>query len=131
MFGPDVTASLTGAELRQLCDGIRFTERMERAPVDKTTVDDRMTPLRDIFFKSVVPLDDFPAGTALTRTMLGIKKPGTGIPAARIGEILAVDLPRPRERLALAHNARFMEHRAAVLEFLYEKQAHKAKLKVA
>jgi nitrate/nitrite transport system ATP-binding protein len=55
----------------------------------------------------------------------------TNGPAARIGDILHVALPRPRERLALAHDARFMELRAAVLEFLYEKQAHKAKLKVA
>jgi nitrate/nitrite transport system ATP-binding protein len=46
----------------------------------------------------------------------------TNGPAARIGEILAVGLPRPRERLALAHDPRFMELRAAVLEFLYEKQ---------
>jgi len=59
----------------------------------------------------------------------------TNGPAARIGDILAVDLPRPRERLTLAHDARFMDLRAKVLEFLYEKQAGKAKgtpaLKVA
>jgi nitrate/nitrite transport system ATP-binding protein len=58
----------------------------------------------------------------------------TNGPAARIGEVLEVALPRPRERLALAHDARYMELRARVLEFLYEKQA-KAKsvpaLKVA
>ena len=52
-------------------------------------------------------------------------------PAARIGEVLEVPLERPRERLKLAHDPRFMDLRAAVLEFLYEKQAHKAKLKVA
>src|SRR5467141_2031728 len=55
----------------------------------------------------------------------------TNGPAARIGDVLQVTLPRPRERLALAHDARFMELRAAVLEFLYEKQARKARLKVA
>ncbi len=59
----------------------------------------------------------------------------TNGPAARIGDVLQVALPRPRERLALAHDARFMELRAAVLEFLYEKQAdkktRKAELKVA
>jgi nitrate/nitrite transport system ATP-binding protein len=55
----------------------------------------------------------------------------TNGPAARIGEILTVDLPRPRSRLALAHDARFMDLRAEVLEFLYEKQAHKARRKVA
>jgi len=54
----------------------------------------------------------------------------TNGPAATIGQVLEVDLPRPRARLALAHDPRFMELRAAVLEFLYEKQAHK-RLKVA
>ena len=44
-------------------------------------------------------------------------------PAARIGEVLEVPLPRPRERLRLAHDPRFMDLRAAVLEFLYAKQA--------
>src|SRR2546426_1701766 len=55
----------------------------------------------------------------------------TNGPAARIGEVLQVTLPRPRERLALAHDARFMDLRAPVLEFLYDKQARKARLKVA
>jgi nitrate/nitrite transport system ATP-binding protein len=50
----------------------------------------------------------------------------TNGPAARIGEILMVNLPRPRERLALAHDAQFMDLRAAVLEFLYRKQLRKA-----
>ena len=55
----------------------------------------------------------------------------TNGPAARIGEVLEVDLPRPRQRLALAHDARFMDLRASVLEFLHEKQAHRPRLKVA
>ena len=46
----------------------------------------------------------------------------TNGPAATIGEILEVDLPRPRERLALANHPRYMELRAAVLQFLYQKQ---------
>jgi nitrate/nitrite transport system ATP-binding protein len=55
----------------------------------------------------------------------------TNGPAARIGDVLEIDLPRPRERLTLAHDARFMELRAKVLEFLYEKQAGKTRLKAA
>jgi nitrate/nitrite transport system ATP-binding protein len=54
----------------------------------------------------------------------------TNGPAARIGDVLEVTLPRPRERLSLAHDAKFMELRARVLEFLYEKQAQR-KLKAA
>jgi nitrate/nitrite transport system ATP-binding protein len=43
-------------------------------------------------------------------------------PAATVGEILEVNLSRPRERMALAHDASYHEYRAAVLEFLYQKQ---------
>ena len=48
----------------------------------------------------------------------------TNGPAATIGEVLHVDLPRPRDRLTLAHDPAYIGYRAAVLEFLYEKQAH-------
>ena len=46
----------------------------------------------------------------------------TNGPAATIGEILEVNLARPRERLALATDARYLSARKAVLEFLYQKQ---------
>jgi nitrate/nitrite transport system ATP-binding protein len=48
----------------------------------------------------------------------------TNGPAATIGEVLNVELPRPRNRLDLAHDARYIDYRAAVLEFLYAKQAN-------
>ena len=47
----------------------------------------------------------------------------TNGPAARIGELLPVSLPRPRERLALAHDARFMDCAPRCSSF-YRKQAH-------
>ena len=47
----------------------------------------------------------------------------TNGPAATIGEILAVDLPRPRERLSLAADPRYIGYRREVLEFLYQRQA--------
>jgi nitrate/nitrite transport system ATP-binding protein len=50
----------------------------------------------------------------------------TNGPAARIGEILAIDLPRPRERLALAGHRRYVALRAELLEFLYRKQMREA-----
>ncbi|GMV57788.1 MAG: ABC transporter ATP-binding protein [Burkholderiaceae bacterium] len=48
----------------------------------------------------------------------------TNGPAATIGEVLDVKLPRPRDRLDMAHDARYLECREAVLQFLYRKQAH-------
>lgn len=46
----------------------------------------------------------------------------TNGPSATIGEILAVQLARPRDRLSLATDARYLAARKAVLEFLYQKQ---------
>ncbi len=42
-------------------------------------------------------------------------------PAAVIGDILTVDLPRPRERLALAENPAYHHLRSSVLDFIYKK----------
>jgi nitrate/nitrite transport system ATP-binding protein len=50
----------------------------------------------------------------------------TNGPAATIGEILEVDLPRPRDRLELASQPRYMALRAAVMQFLYQKQMKEA-----
>jgi nitrate/nitrite transport system ATP-binding protein len=46
----------------------------------------------------------------------------TNGPAATVGEILEVDLPRPRHRLQLADDAHYNHLRHEVLRFLYEKQ---------
>jgi nitrate/nitrite transport system ATP-binding protein len=50
----------------------------------------------------------------------------TNGPNAVVGEVLRVDLPRPRDRLALATNPRFLAARAAVLEFLHARHANPA-----
>ena len=47
-------------------------------------------------------------------------------PEATIGEILTVELPRPRERLSLANNPVFIAARAAVMRFLYERHRNPA-----
>ncbi|MFM9883922.1 MAG: ABC transporter ATP-binding protein [Burkholderiales bacterium] len=46
----------------------------------------------------------------------------TNGPGARIGEIVTVALPRPRDRLALSDDPRYLRCRHALLEFLYQKQ---------
>lgn len=46
----------------------------------------------------------------------------TNGPAATVGEILAVELERPRGRITLAEDARYNHYRQEVLRFLYEKQ---------
>ena len=48
----------------------------------------------------------------------------TNGPSATIGEVLRVDLPRPRSRVALAEDVRYIAYRKAVIDFLYTRQAH-------
>ena len=48
----------------------------------------------------------------------------TNGPAATIGEVLHVDLPRPRSRVSLADDPRYLNYRKAVIDFLYTRQAH-------
>ena len=46
----------------------------------------------------------------------------TNGPAATIGEVLNIKLPRPRTRVELADDADYNRQRAAVLKFLYQRQ---------
>ena len=48
----------------------------------------------------------------------------TNGPAATIGEILEVGIPRPRVRVELAEDARYIAARKAVIDFLYTRHAH-------
>jgi N,N'-diacetyllegionaminate synthase len=95
MFGPDVVASVTTAELRQLVDGVRFIERMRSHPLDKNASAQETAPLRRLFTRSLVASADLPAGTVIAREHLAIKKPGTGLPPDRLDDIIGRRLARP------------------------------------
>ena len=52
----------------------------------------------------------------------------TNGPSATIGEVLSVELPRPRNRVELAESTQYLHYRKAVIDFLYTRQAHVEKL---
>jgi N-acetylneuraminate synthase len=87
-FGPDVPASLITSELSQLVEGIRAIETMKANPVDKDEMARDMAPMRDLFTKSVVARVDLPEGTRLKKEHLTVKKPGTGISANRLQDLV-------------------------------------------
>jgi len=93
-FGPDVPASLTLEELRMLVDGIRFIERAMESPVDKDGLAVEMESLRGLFTKSIVAARRLPAGHLLTESDLACKKPGTGLPASQLDELVGMRLVR-------------------------------------
>ncbi len=94
-FGPDVPASLTVEELADLVRGVRFLERALANPVDKDAAAGRREELRRTFGKSVVAARDLPAGHLLRREDLALKKPGTGLPPARLSHCVGRTTTRP------------------------------------
>jgi N,N'-diacetyllegionaminate synthase len=94
MFGPDVSSSITTDELRDLVRGIRFIEAAIQNPVDKDRVADELRPLRSAFTKSLVARVDLSTGTVIKEEHLTLKKPGTGLPAARRPDVVGRRLRR-------------------------------------
>ena len=94
MFGPDVPASVTTAELRQLVEGIRFIERMQASPLDKDEAAVTTEPLRAIFTRSLVAVRALPEGHTLADGDLVLKKPGTGLPESRLADVVGRRLLR-------------------------------------
>lgn len=97
MFGPDVPVSLTTAELRELVEGVRFIGQALSHPVSKDAAAREAAPMRELFTKSVVTRTQLPAGTVLREEHLTAKKPGTGIPASCLSELVGTRLLRSLE----------------------------------
>lgn len=87
-FGPDVSSSVTIRELGQLVEGVRFVDAMLANPVNKDEAALELEPTRVLFTKSVVASQDLRAGTLLALHHVRLKKPGTGIPAGKMEQVL-------------------------------------------
>ena len=95
MYGSDARHSLEPDQFADMVEGIRAIETMLASKVDKDDVA-RFATMKATFEKSVVSLVDIPEGTVITEAMIGIKKPGTGIPARRFVDVLG---KRARRRI--------------------------------
>ncbi|MBC8331912.1 MAG: N-acetylneuraminate synthase family protein [Anaerolineae bacterium] len=92
MYGSDARHSLEPPEMIDLVQGVRAIERMLAADVEKRT--EPYQAMKNIFEKSLVAEVDISAGAILTRELVGIKKPGTGISAARLDEFIGRKIVR-------------------------------------
>lgn len=93
MYGSDAKHSLEPSEFADLVVGIRAIETILSHPLDKEDIS-YLRPMKEIFEKSIVARVDIPADTVITREMLAFKKPGTGIPAARLDEVVGKNTKR-------------------------------------
>lgn len=94
MFGPDAVASVTFAELKQLVEGIRYTERMLANPVNKEAEAAGLDRMRKMFGQSLVAASELAPGTVLCAEHLSTRKPLAGIPASEFSNVLGAKLRR-------------------------------------
>jgi N-acetylneuraminate synthase len=87
MYGSDAKHSAEPAQFAVLVQGIREITAMLASPVDKNDLNE-FREMKEIFEKSIVSTRPIPAGTVITSDMVGIKKPGSGIPAARLNDVI-------------------------------------------
>jgi len=87
LYGPDAALALEPYELGELVDGIREIELMLISPVDKNDLEP-FAEMKRVFEKSVVSTRAIPPGAVIEREMVAAKKPGTGIPAKRLLEVV-------------------------------------------
>lgn len=94
-FGPDVIASITFKELEMLCSYKKALDEMNAHPVDKDNMaNNDLAAMREIFTKSYATKTDLEVGTIVSAEMLLLKKPGTGISADQIDNIVGRRLKR-------------------------------------
>ena len=94
MFGPDVPASITPAELRELCNGVGVITTSLSHPVDKDGAALALAPMRRLFTRSLVTTRALAAGEALAEQDLAARKPGSGIPAGERARVVGARLRR-------------------------------------
>lgn len=87
-FGPDVPASITTGELKDLVRGIRMINTAQTSKVNKNEVAKDTAELRKMFGRSFALNEDQKAGYKLTDKDLVLKKPGAGITFAQKNKLL-------------------------------------------
>ena len=96
-FGPDVVASLTTAELREVVKGVRYIEAMQTA-VAKDALAGELANTKLLFTRSIVAVNDLASGTVITPDQVDLKKPGGGLGAADLQRVIGRRLRRDIQR---------------------------------
>jgi N,N'-diacetyllegionaminate synthase len=95
LYGPDHHASLTPEELARLVEGVREVEAAMGSGLKER--DPSLDPARATFEKSIVARITIPEGAVLAPEMLTTKRPGNGISALRITEVVGRTTARELE----------------------------------
>jgi N-acetylneuraminate synthase len=97
MYGSDAKHSMEPDQFSEMVAGIRQIESMLCNPVNKDVVTNNISEMKYVFEKSVVTTVKIPKGSFIKKEMVDVKKPGSGIQAKYlkniIGAVALSDLP--------------------------------------
>jgi len=97
LFGPDVCASLTTAELKTMVEGVRFIERMGQGGDSKKERTAKLEDLRGMFGKGIITRMDIKKGERFTMDNIAFVKPAKGVGAGAwktvINSTASIDIP--------------------------------------
>jgi N-acetylneuraminate synthase len=94
MYGPDVSSSVTFADLAMLAEANQSLATMRANPVDKDAAASQLAQTKALFTKSVSLVRDLPAGTLLAADMLTLKKPAGGMLPDELPQLVGRRLSR-------------------------------------
>lgn len=99
MPGPDQKASIEPFELKKMIEEIRNIKKALGSPNKKPTESERK--IIDIVRRSIVAKKEIKKGTTITKDIIDIKRPGTGLKPAQLNEILGKKANRyiPKDEL--------------------------------
>lgn len=86
MKGPDSEVSLEPSEMKKMIEGIRIIDEAKGTGIK--VVQKQEEEVRNWAHHSVVSIKDIQKGETLTRQMINVKRPGTGIPAAHYESVI-------------------------------------------
>jgi N,N'-diacetyllegionaminate synthase len=98
MFGPDVSSSIDFSELKIISEAAKEFHTILQNPVDKDSISESLSSIKNLFTKSIVLKNDTKKGTVLTKDMLIMKKPGYGLSFEMINSIIGRKLKKDIEK---------------------------------
>jgi len=87
-YGSDAPYAADPALFAELVVGIREIEKILESPVSKDELAGSLAEAKRVFEKSVVTVEPVSAGARFERRALAAKKPGMGVPGARLEEVV-------------------------------------------
>ena len=97
MYGSDAKFATEPDQFMSLVQGIRAIEEIRMNDVEKDDIK-KYENMKEVFQKSIVSKLKISKGDSITNQLVAFKKPGTGIPPAKLKDIIGKKTTRDIEK---------------------------------